>query len=47
MVPSASISRNPRTVAPNGPNGTGQPCAFTLSVPATLKSLFDCITATE
>ena len=46
-VPSVSISRNARTVVPNGPYRTGQLCALTLSVPPTLKSLFDCITATE
>ena len=32
---------------PNGPKGTGQPCALTDSVAATPKSWFDCITAGE
>jgi hypothetical protein len=36
--------RSARTVEPNGPCGTGQPCALTQNVLATPKSLFDCIT---
>ena len=47
IVPSASISRSERTVEPNGPYGTGQPCALTLNVEATPKSLLDCMTAGE
>ena len=47
MVPSASISLNARTVEPNGPYGTGQPCALTQNVLATPKSAFDCMTAGE
>lgn len=34
-------------MAPNGPYGTGQPCALTQSVPPTLKSWFDCVTIGE
>jgi hypothetical protein len=36
--PSASMMRKRRSVAPNGPNGTGQPWALTLKVPPMLKS---------
>ena len=45
--PSASIRSIDRTVAPNGPCGTGQPWALTANVLATPKSLFDCMTVGE